>query len=124
VRQTSSFLISVLLLATGLSCRQEPKRMPDTLPDVYGYITHIKYTAKNGNKTSAVVAVKSLEGVSATYTDANVRIDEHTLIEDEGGTQMALNELREGHQIQAWFDGQVQEKQPVLGRAIAVRISP
>ncbi|WP_092099735.1 hypothetical protein [Pontibacter chinhatensis] len=124
MKKAPYYLICVLLLLTQLSCRQEPKRMPDTQPDVYGYITHIKYTAKNGSKSSAVVAVKSLEDVVSTYKDASVRIDEHTLMENEVGEKLDIGQLREGHQIQAWFEGEVQEKAPVLGYAKAVRISP
>lgn len=105
------------------SCRQEPKRMPDTLPDVYGYITDIKFTSENKGKAKAVVAVKSLEGVETSYKNASVKIDEHTLIEDETGEALKLDQLREGHQIQAWFDGDVLESQPVQGHAKAVRIS-
>ncbi|WP_266202643.1 DUF3221 domain-containing protein [Pontibacter kalidii] len=126
MRRPIYFLLSLLLLlSTGLlSCRQEPKRMPDTLPDVYGYITNIKRTSKEGEgKAKAVVAVKSLEGVEANYTNASVKIDEHTLIEDETGEALKLEDLREGHQIQAWFDGDVLERQPVEGHAKAVRIS-
>ncbi|OKL39812.1 hypothetical protein [Pontibacter flavimaris] len=124
MRQPIYFLLSLLLTTALLSCRQEPKRMPDTLPDVYGYITDIKRTSKEGEgKAKAVVAVKSLEGVAASYADASVKIDEHTLIEDETGEGLKLEDLREGHQIQAWFDGEVLERQPVQGHAKAVRIS-
>ncbi|WP_276499248.1 DUF3221 domain-containing protein [Pontibacter litorisediminis] len=123
MRQATYSLLSLLLLLALFSCRQKPKRIPDTLPDVYGYITHIKYNTQNGKKAKAVVAVKSLEGVSATYQDASVKIDEHTLIESGDGETLTLDELREGHQIQAWFDGDVQEMQPVQGHAKAVRIS-
>lgn len=96
--------------------------MPDTLPDVYGYITNIKRTANNDNSAKAVVAVQALEGVEAKYADASIKIDEHTLIEDEDGKELSLSQLREGHEVQAWFEGDVLEKMPVQGYAKAVRI--
>ncbi|MCX2740042.1 DUF3221 domain-containing protein [Pontibacter anaerobius] len=124
MKQATYSLTSLLLLTVLLfSCRQEPKRMPDTLPDVYGYITDIKRTSQNGEVVKAVVAVKAIEGVSANYTDASVKIDKHTLIEDETGEHLKLDQLREGHQVQAWFDGDVLMKQPVQGHAKAMRIS-
>lgn len=116
-------LLSLLLLTVLLSCRQEPKRMPDTQPDVYGYIKNIKFTSQNGKKAKAVVAVKALEGVTANYKDASVQIDNHTLIEDKTGEMLKLEELREGHQIEAWFDGEVLGDKPVQGHAKAVRIT-
>lgn len=122
MKQLTYSLACLLLLTLLSSCRQEPKRMPDTLPDVYGYITDIKFTSKNDEKAKALVAVKSLEGVPANYADASVSIDESTLIEDEAGEQLKLDQLREGHQIQAWFDGDVLENRPVRGKAKAVRI--
>ncbi|WP_052738657.1 hypothetical protein [Pontibacter korlensis] len=123
MKHTLPFIASLLLVvAIVMSCRQEPKRMPDTLPDVYGYVTDIKRTANNGSGAMAVVAIKALEGVEANYDDASVKIDEHTLLEDQTGEPLTLAELREGHEIQAWFDGDVLASKPVQGRAKAVRI--
>lgn len=62
-RTSLLYLSCLLLLGTLLSGCEEPKRIPDTLPDVYGYITDIKRTATNGKVAKAVVAVKSMEGV-------------------------------------------------------------
>ncbi|TPE43520.1 DUF3221 domain-containing protein [Pontibacter mangrovi] len=116
-------LCCLLLAISFVSCRQEPKRMPDTLPDVYGYITDIKRTASNGKGAEIVIAVRALEGVEATYADASIKIDKHTLVEDESGERFALERLREGQQVQAWFNGDVLATQPVQGTAIAMRIS-
>ena len=96
--------------------------MPDTLPDVYGYITNIKRTAGSGT-AKAVVAVHALEGVEANYADASIKIDEHTLIEAEDGEELTVDQLREGHQVKAWFDGDVLINKPVQGYAKAVQVS-
>ncbi|GHA76981.1 hypothetical protein [Pontibacter akesuensis] len=120
-----SLILSFLLpLALLLSSCEEPKRIPSTLPDVYGYITNIKRTANNGNAAKAVVAVKRMEGVEAKYADASIRIDENTLIENQDGKELKLEQLREGHEVQAWLEGDVLDAtSPVQGYAKAVRIS-
>ncbi len=103
-------------------CSQEPKRIPDTLPDVHGYIGSIKRSSNKGNTAKAVVMVKALEGIEVRYPNANISVDEHTKIEDMTGKTLKLEQLREGHEIQAWFDGDVQESMPVQGYAQAIRV--
>ncbi|WP_158607138.1 DUF3221 domain-containing protein [Pontibacter oryzae] len=92
------------------------------MPDVHGYITNIKRAATNDEAVKAEVAVKALDGVEAQFKDANIKIDEHTLIEDETGKMLTLKNLREGHEVQVWFDGEVMESDPVQAYAKAVRI--
>ncbi|RIJ42843.1 DUF3221 domain-containing protein [Pontibacter oryzae] len=116
------FLITVLSATFLFACSKEPKRIPDTMPDVHGYITNIKRAATNDEAVKAEVAVKALDGVEAQFKDANIKIDEHTLIEDETGKMLTLKNLREGHEVQVWFDGEVMESDPVQAYAKAVRI--
>ncbi|GAB3535176.1 hypothetical protein GCM10027443_23610 [Pontibacter brevis] len=96
--------------------------MPDTLPDVHGYIDDIKRTASNGNSAKAVIMVKTIEGLEANHPQASVRIDENTLIEDATGKALKLEQLREGHEVQAWFEGDILESMPVQGYAKAMRV--
>ncbi|MFD3000744.1 DUF3221 domain-containing protein [Pontibacter toksunensis] len=112
----------VLLLLLSSSCSDEPKRIPDTLPDVHGYIGDIKRTANKGNAAKAVIIVKSIEGIKANFPDGSVRIDENTLIEAATGEELKLEHLREGHEVQVWFEGDVLESVPVQGYAKAIRV--
>ena len=112
----------VLLLLLSSSCSEEPKRIPSTLPDVHGYIVDIKRTATNGNAAKAVIIVKTMEGIEADYPDASVRIDENTLIEATTGEELKLEQLREGHEVQAWFEGDILDEKPLQGYAKAIRV--
>ena len=115
------FVCLTLMLLCG--CSDEPKRIPDTLPDVHGYIGSIKRTASNDEAVKAIVMVKAIEGLQADYPDASIRIDEDTKIEDADGKPLKLEQLREGHEIQAWFEeGGMLESMPVQGYAKAVRV--
>lgn len=105
------------------SCSNEPKRIPDTLPDVHGYIGSIKRTGSKNSVAKAVVMVKAMEGLEADYPDASIRIDESTKIEDTKGKPLKLEQLREGHEIQAWFEGDILESMPVQGYAKAIRVT-
>lgn len=123
MRQTHLHLTPLLCLLLLLAaCSPEPKRIPSTLPDVHGYITNIKRTANNGDGTKAVVAIKSMEGLEANYGDASVRVDKYTLIEDEDGEELSQDDLKEGHEVQIWFEDGKLGPEPVQGYAKAVRI--
>lgn len=111
-----------LLLLLSSSCSEEPKRIPSTLPDVHGYIGDIKRTANNGSAAKAVIMVKSIEGLDANHPVASLRIDENTLIEDTTGKELKLEQLREGHEVQAWLEGGIMETKPVQGYAKAIRV--
>jgi len=115
-------LYLVLLLVLS-GCSNEPKRIPDTLPDVHGYIGSIKRTANNSDAAKAVVMVKAMEGLEADYPDASIRIDKSTKIEDMDGKPLKVEQLREGHEIQAWLEGDVLESMPVQGYAKAIRVT-
>ncbi|RDV13392.1 DUF3221 domain-containing protein [Pontibacter diazotrophicus] len=121
-KNTLPFVYLALLLCLCSSCRNELKRMPDTLPDVHGYIGDIKRTANNGGEAKAVIMVKTIEGLEANYPEASVRIDENTLIEATTGEPLKLEQLREGHEVQAWFEGGITETMPVQGYAKAMRV--
>lgn len=111
-----------LLLLLCSSCRDEPKRMPDTLPDVRGHIEDIKRTANNGEAAKAVIMVRTIEGLEADHPSASLRIDENTLIEDTDGKALRLDQLREGHEVQAWLEGDLLDTMPVQGYAKAMRV--
>lgn len=124
MKRSATFVLAAILLCSLSACRgDEPKRMPDTLPDVHGYISHIKKTSEISEKSKAVILVKALEGIDVKYSEANIRVDKNTLIESETGEHLKLEQLREGHEIQAWFEGEVMESQPVQGYVKAVRVS-
>ena len=113
----------LVLLLVFSGCSDEPKRIPDTLPDVHGYIGSIKRTANNSDAAKAVVMVKAMEGLEADYPDASIRIDKSTKIEDMDGKPLKVEQLREGHEIQAWLEGDVLESMPVQGYAKAIRVT-
>jgi hypothetical protein len=114
-------IISFILLAFLSGCRgDEPKRMPDSMPDVYGIVTGI--TANKEEHTTISVMVKTIEGVESKFPDANITIDDNTLIEDFKGKRLKAGQIREGQQIQAWFEGDVMESMPAQGYVKAVRL--
>lgn len=119
---TCSFLLFWLLVLL-CNCRgPEPKRMPDTLPDVRGYITEIKRPAARDKQLSTIVEVHAIEGIANRYPDASIRLDNNTLIEDATGRKLDLENLREGHEVEAWFEGEVMESMPVQAYAKAIRV--
>ncbi len=122
IRLTYILTIALLhLLLTG--CRgDKPKRMPDTLPDVHGYISNIKKTTQKHNGAKAVIMVKAIEGINVKYPEANIQVDKHTLIESKSGEHLKLEQLLEGQEIEAWFDDTVIESYPVQGYVKAIRV--
>ena len=121
MRTAVSFILLAVLFA---ACRGgEPKRLPDTLPDVHGYIANIKKTNEKSEKSKAVVLVKAMEGIDTRYKEANIRIDKNTLIETESGEHLKIEQLREGHEIEAWFEGNIMESMPVQGYVKAIRVT-
>ncbi|RAU82329.1 hypothetical protein [Pontibacter arcticus] len=121
LRLIATLAFSVAILTAG--CRgEEPKRMPDTIPEAHGYLTNIKRTSPKNNKESATLLVAPLDSVEAKYTRASIKIDQNTLIETATGKPMKIENLREGHEIEAWFIGDVQESDPVTAQAKALRV--
>ncbi|MFD2245845.1 YobA family protein [Pontibacter ruber] len=114
-----------LFVALLFSCQREtPKRMPDTLPDIRGNITNLKKTTtKKGENSVAVVMVQSVEGNDIQIPRASIRIDQHTLIENQSGGTVKLEHLREGQQVEAWFSGPTKESDPVQAQALAIRVN-
>jgi hypothetical protein len=113
-------MLSSLSVIYLIGCRgEEPKRIPDTLPDVAGHITDI--SAVNNDQAHAIVEVRAIEGMEAKYDAATITIDNKTLIKTSGGKELKIEHLRKGQEIQAWFRGEVMESMPVQGYAKAVR---
>ncbi|WP_347158144.1 DUF3221 domain-containing protein [Pontibacter chitinilyticus] len=107
-----------------LSCGgNAPDHVPTTSPDVRGYVTNIKRTASNGSGATAVVLLESLEDTDTKHQQVSIRIDAHTLVEDGEGAPMQIEQLREGHAVEAWLeDDQLKSAGPVQGTAKAIRI--
>lgn len=111
-------LLATLCLA---GCRGDmPKRMPDTIPDIHGYIKDLKRTAGNGK--AVVVLLQPIEELSPADKQASIKIDKSTLIEDDKGKAMTIEQLREGHEIQAWLEGDLPEPRSLRGIAKALRV--
>ncbi|MBC5993473.1 DUF3221 domain-containing protein [Pontibacter cellulosilyticus] len=124
MKQSVQIIFSALLILVLASCRGgEPKRMPDTLPDVHGYISSIKKTNGKSDGSKAIVLVKALDGIKTTYTEANISIDKNTLIETQNGEELKVEQLREGQEVEAWFEGEVMESMPVQGYIKALRVT-
>lgn len=114
-------LLAFLLLA---GCRgDEPKRMPDTLPDVRGIIRDIQRTSENGGEATAVVMVEAVQGIEVRYPKASITIDKSTLLETPEGEPLQLEQLQEGQEVEAWLEGEVMESFPVQAKAKAVRVA-
>ena len=97
--------------------------MPDTIPDIHGYVAQIKKTSEKSEKSQAVILVKPLDGVEARHTAANIRVDNKTLIETRTGEKLKIEQLREGHEVEAWFEGNIMESMPVQGYVKAIRVT-
>jgi hypothetical protein len=116
-------LVSILIVSILSSCRgDKPKRMPDTLPDVHGYISSIKTATQNQDQYKAIIMVKAIEGINTKYKEASIQVDKKTLIESKTGKHLKFEQLREGHEIEAWFDGEIMESYPVQGYVKAIRV--
>ncbi|WP_299824269.1 DUF3221 domain-containing protein [uncultured Pontibacter sp.] len=116
-------MLAAVLLLLLAGCRgDEPKRMPDTLPDVRGYISHIKKTAEKSDQSKAVLLVRTIEGIDVKQKEADIQLDKNTLIESQSGEYLKLEQLREGQEVEAWFEGDVVDAEPVRGYVKAVRV--
>ncbi|MBC5775332.1 DUF3221 domain-containing protein [Pontibacter sp. KCTC 32443] len=106
------------------NCRgDEPKRMPDTVPDINGSITSLTETEAEGSKITAQLLVEAKEGSRATYPSASIKVDHNTLIENNEGKRIKAGLLQEGQEVEVWFDGPVRESMPVQATAKAIRVS-
>lgn len=122
-RHQTRILAAILLAITLGSCRgDEPKRIPDTLPDVHGSIESIAMAAQDNDEAQATVRVRAVEGIEAKYPEASITITKSTLIESTTGEHLKLEQLRDGQEIEAWFEGGVMESYPVQGQVKAVRV--
>ena len=118
--KNSLLCIGILLL---ISCRgDEPKRMPDTLPDILGHITSITQTGTDGNKLTVQLLVEAKPGTKTAYPKASIRVDDDSLIEDETGKRIKAGQLREGQEVEVWFEDEVMESFPVQATAKAMRV--
>ncbi|PKV63274.1 DUF3221 domain-containing protein [Pontibacter ramchanderi] len=113
--------LTALLLA---GCQtQDGFHIPNTQPDMRGNITNIKKTNSKKKEGVAVVLVESVEGIKTNHTQATLRIDAKTYIENTEGATLRLEHLREGQMVEAWFDGEVMESFPIQAHASAIRVS-
>lgn len=121
---STTLILASLLISILAGCRgEEPKRMPDTLPDVHGYISHIKKTSEKSEKSKAVILIKAMDESDVKYREANIRVDKNTLIESSKGAHLKLEQLREGQEVEAWFEGEVMDSVPVQGYVKGLRVT-
>lgn len=113
-----------LVIVAIVSCRgDELKRMPDTLPDINGEITSLTETGTTEKNSRLQLLVEAGKGVESAYPQASVKVDENTLIEDKDGKRIKAGQLKEGHEVEVWFDGAVMESMPVQATAVAIRVT-
>lgn len=114
-------IVYTLLTALLIGCRGEtPKRMPDTLPDVQGKITSV---SQSEDEIATVIQVSAVEGVDSISPQANITVDENTLIEDAEGETLRLNDLQNGLNVEVWVREEMIESSPVQAQAAAIRVS-
>ena len=116
-----ALLYLVMLLP---SCRgDEPKRIPDTLPDIIGTVVTINQPAAQNEKEPLQLHVKATDEQTTNYTEASVTVNKNTLIESKDGKHLKAGALQQGQTIEVWFEDEVMESMPVQARAKAIRIN-
>ena len=119
--RTTILYLAILWLA---ACRgDEPKRMPDTIPDISGTITTLTPTEPGNNKKRVQLLVEATESSDAAHKQASITITDDTLIEDANGKRLKAGQLQQGQQVDVWFKGAVRESMPVQATAKAVRVN-
>ena len=114
------YSLAILLLT---ACRgDEPKRMPDTVPDINGQITSLSETATTQKNTRLQLMVVAATETESPYPKASIKVNDDTLIEDKDGKRLKAGQLRQGQQVEVWFDGAVMESMPVQATAMAIRV--
>lgn len=93
--------------------------MPDTIPDVAGNIISLSRDTKDDDNVQLIILSKKETGATP---EASVRVTEHTLIEEKDGKRLKAAQLRQGQQVDVWFEGPVMESMPVQATAKAIRI--
>ncbi|NEM98150.1 DUF3221 domain-containing protein [Pontibacter burrus] len=120
IRICTLLYLAVLLL----SCRgDEPKRIPDTLPDIIGSVITISQPATQDQKEPLQLLVKADDEQATNYSQASVTVNKNTLIESKDGKHLKAGALQEGQLIEVWFEDEVMESMPVQARAKAIRIN-
>lgn len=114
---------SLVILLMGACRGEELKRMPDTLPDITGKITSLAETATTKKNIHLQMMVEASQGKESAYPKASIKVDDDTLIEDRDGKRLKAGQLKQGQQVEVWFDGAVMESMPVQATAVAIRVS-
>jgi hypothetical protein len=115
-----AYSLVILLLS---ACRgEELKRMPDTLPDINGKITSLTETATTEKNIHLQLLVEAAEDTDSAYPKASIKVDDDTLIEDKDGKRLKAGQLKQGQQVEVWFDDAVMESMPVQATAVAIRV--
>jgi len=119
--RTAIFYLAILWLA---ACRgDEPKRMPDTIPDITGTITTITPTEPGNNKKRVQMLVEADQNSTAALKQASITVTDDTLVEDADGKRLKAGQLKQGQKVDVWFEGAVRESMPVQATAKAVRVN-
>lgn len=121
MKKLTPLFFTFAVLLTACSGESGPA-IPDTLPDITGNVTQLNRTSDENQKAVATILVEAVGGVDSIQTKASIKIDGNTLIEDQDGAKLKLEQLREGNQVDAWFDGPVLESFPVQAHASAIRV--
>jgi hypothetical protein len=108
------------LLITG--CRgEEPKRMPDTIPDITGMITQLQEHEED-TKDEIQLLVETQEDDGANTLSASVIINKHTLIETKDGARIKAGQLKPGLLVEVWYREKIMETMPAQAEAKALRV--
>lgn len=113
----------IVLALTLAGCRgDEPKRMPDTLPDITGMITQLQEAGKDAEEGEIQLLVEAPEDNGTNAPKASIKIDKNTLIETKGGARIKAGQLKPGLQVEVWYRDKVMETMPVQAEAKALRV--
>ncbi|MEJ8756106.1 DUF3221 domain-containing protein [Pontibacter sp. H259] len=118
-------ILAVCIVVIGLcaSCRgDEPKRMPDTIPDIEGTITSITDPQAGNSKQRVQLMVEANKTKAVAIKQASINVTDDTLIEDTDGKRLKAGQLQQGREVEVWFDGPVMESMPVQATAKAIRV--
>ena len=104
-----------LLLVSVIGCSNSSQ---DSV-GIRGEIT--KITLSEDNRITSILVEGEVES-DTVYDKASVRIVEDTVILDNSGQDVSLQELRQGMKVEVVFQGAVAESYPVQGNAKAIRV--
>ncbi len=114
-----------MALVLLVACRgDEPKRMPDTIPEITGTITTLTQTDATKQNIQLQIIVTATDKEAGQYPQASIKVLDETLIETDKGKRVKAGKLREGQLVNVWFnDGVIAESMPVQVSAKAIKVN-